>query len=443
MLNSIIQSLRARTDLKEWSVRHLTTRGAQLYAVPAAVEAKRAVDGERYSINVLQHHSAEDGSITCGSGNATLLPGDDIDRAIDAAALIAGLVHNPVYTFPAPADLPEVPVADASFQANPSATLDELYTCLKQAVARHPQVRMTAAEVAGEEVTTHLLNSRGIDAIQVATQIDIEWVLIGRSGEQEVESFVELTRRRAADIDVAGEVDRRARYTVDLLAATTPPMYEGPIVLREATLAGFINSGDFTQGGPFQMLTSGSAKFSKITTWEIGQSVFRREVTGDPLTMWANRRLPYGTHANRFDEEGLPAQRIELIKNNQLLRFTASQRYADYLSLSPTGAFGDIEVVAGHIPAAELLAEPHIEIVSFSWFNPSPVTGDFASEIRLGYLVDGGRRTPFRGGMLVGNVFDALANVRWSSETGFYGDYLGPTTARFGQLKVAGADASA
>ena len=44
--------------------------------------------------------------------------------------------------------------------------------------------------------------------------------------------------------------------------------------------------------------------------------------------------------------------------------------------------------------------------------------------------------------MLVGNVFDALSNVRWSSETGFYGDYLGPTTARFGQLKVAGAEAS-
>ena len=355
--------------------------------------------------------------------------------------MIAGLVHNPLYTFPAPADQPAVPVADASFQANPSATLDELYTRLKEAVAQHPQVRLTAAEVAGEEVTTHLLNSRGIDATQVATQIDIEWVLIGRSGEQEVESFVEMTRRRAADIDVVDEVDRRARYTVDLLAATTPPTYEGPIVLRDATLAGFVN-GDFMLGGPLQMLTSGSAKFSKITTWEIGQSIFRGEVKGDSLTMWANRLLPFGTRANCFDEEGLPAQRIELIKDNQLKQFTTSQRYADYLSLPPTGAFGDIEVAAGHIPAAALLAEPHIEIVSFSWFNPNPITGDFASEIRLGYRVDGERRTPFRGGMVVGNVFDALANVRWSSETGFYGDYLGPTTARFGQLKVAGTDAA-
>ena len=48
-------------------------------------------------------------------------------------------------------------------------------------------------------------------------------------------------------------------------------------------------------------------------------------------------------------------------------------------------------------------------------------------------------RTPFHGGLLVGNVLDALAAARWSEETGFYGDYQGPTTARFGHVTVAAA----
>ena len=61
-----------------------------------------------------------------------------------------------------------------------------------------------------------------------------------------------------------------------------------------------------------------------------------------------------------------------------------------------------------------------------------------SSEIRLGYIVAGGQRTPFKGGALVGNVLDALANVRWSAETSFYGDYQGPTTARFADLAVVG-----
>jgi hypothetical protein len=34
----------------------------------------------------------------------------------------------------------------------------------------------------------------------------------------------------------------------------------------------------------------------------------------------------------------------------------------------------------------------------------------------------------------------ALADVRWSAETGFFGHYLGPRTARFNNLKVSGED---
>ena len=242
-----------------------------------------------------------------------------------------------------------------------------------------------------------------------------------------------MTRRRASDLDLEAEVARRVRHAVDLLSAGPATAFEGPVVLAGATLGEFINS------GVIQTLTSAASKFNRLSTWEIGTSIFRGEVTGDPLTVWASRQLPFGTHAARFDEEGLPAQRVALIEAGRLLAFTAGQRYADYLAIPATGAFGDIEVAPGRTPAAELVAEPHVEIVTFSWFNPDEVTGDFACEIRLGYRVEGGVRTPFRGGMLVGNVLDALADARWSAETGFYGDYQGPTTARFGQLTVASA----
>ena len=166
--------------------------------------------------------------------------------------------------------------------------------------------------------------------------------------------------------------------------------------------------------------------------------MFRGEVKGDPLTVWANRCLPFGTRSNRFDDEGLPAQRVALIHENELVAFAANQRYADYLDLPATGAFGGVEVPAGQTKSSILLAEPYVEIVQFSWFNPDPITGDFATEIRLGYLVQNGTRKPFRGGQLVGNYLDALADVRWSAETGFFGKYLGPQTARFNDLKIVG-----
>jgi predicted Zn-dependent protease len=206
--------------------------------------------------------------------------------------------------------------------------------------------------------------------------------------------------------------------------------------MRNAALATFL------RGGVIETLSAGAAKYSKLTPWDIGQSVFRSEVSGDSLNAWANRGLSYGTNASPFDSEGLPAQRVELIRDNKLMTFIAGQRYADYLGIAPTGAFGDLEVAPGTTPASSLLAEPYVEIVAFSWFNPDTVTGDFTSEIRLGYIVDGEQRRPFKGGVLVGNVLNALANVRWSQETGFFGDYHGPTTARFIALQVAGDDIS-
>jgi PmbA protein len=441
MLDSILTALNRRQDLQAWSVRHVAQRGAQLYAIGAQVEARRAVDREYFVIDVLRDTGTTD-TPACGTATITVLPDADVDGALDEAALMAGLVRNPPHTIPAPAAIPDVPLADGELQtaADRSTALERLHDRLQHAVTHYPPVRLTAAEFFADETTTHLINSRGLDAAQTATSVAAEWVLINRSVGQETEAFSEMTRRRAADIDIESEVALRAQSTIDLLQAAPAPHYTGPVVLRGETLSNFM-CGDrvVTGNGLFAVLGSAQSKFSQISKWEIGQSIMRGDVLGDPLTVWATRQLPYGTQSNRFDDEGLPAQRVLLVEDNILRAFTAGQRYADYLSLPTTGAFGNIEMPPGRTAPADLLAGPHVEIVAFSWFNPDPITGDFSTEIRLGYVVDAEGRRPFKGGLLIGNVLDALANVRWSRETEFEGNYLGPAAARFAQLTVAGS----
>jgi PmbA protein len=440
MLDTLLAALHKRQDVQAWTVRHSAQRGAQLYAIGAQVEARREVERESFVVDVLRDTGAGDAP-ACGTATVTVLPGADIDRALDEVALMAGLVRNPPHTIPAPAEMPGVPLADAALLTAPdrSAALDRLYDRLQHAVTHYPGVRLTAAEFFADEITTRLINSRGIDAAQTATSVAAEWVLINRSDGRETEAFSEMTRRRVGDLDLEAEVALRAQSTLDLLQAAPAVDYTGPVVLRGEPLANFI-CGDkvLPDSGLLAVLGSARSKFSQISKWEIGQSIFRGEVLGDPLTVWATRQLPYGTQSNCFDDEGLPAQRVLLVDENRLKAFTASQRYADYLALPPTGAFGNVEVPPGRTAQADLLAEPHVEIVSFSWFNPDPITGDFSTEIRLGYVVDASGRRPFKGGLLIGNVLDALANVRWSTETEFCGNYLGPAAARFGQLTVAG-----
>ncbi len=439
MLHEIVNALKERSDLAGWTLRHLITRGAQVYAVPHQIESQRAVEVERYKIDVLRQTSGPDGEPRIGSGDVTLLPGGDVQAAIEKAALVAGLVSNPVHTVPAPAALPDVSLMDTDLQRDASTVTRDVMERIRAAASRNHGVQLTAAECFGEIHTTHLVNSRGIDAEQEATQINIELVLHSQRGENHVETFTEMNRRRVADIDLEQEIERQGRHTLDLFEAGPPPSWQGPVILRNEVLAVFM-AGDALGGGVLQTLGSAASKYAKLSSWEIGKSVFRGEVKGDPLTVWANRRIPFGTGSNRFDEEGLPAQRLELIRGNELVAFAASQRYADYLNLPATGAFGGVELPPGQMEESALLAEPHVEIIQFSWFNPDPITGDFATEIRLGYLVENGVRKPFRGGQLIGNYLDALADVRWSAGTGFFGNYLGPQTARFNDLKIAGQD---
>src|SRR4051794_14649418 len=182
MLGRVVAGLRGRADIQGWSARMVRSRAVQLYAVPDAVEARRATASERYVIQVLRQTGGL-GATRCGDGNATLLPGDDIGAAIDAAALMAGLVQNQPYALPAPGPLPDLPLADPAIQADAEATLDELLAQLRAAAAAHPHVLLTAAELYAEDQTTHVINSRGIDATQTATTIDMELVLLCRNGE--------------------------------------------------------------------------------------------------------------------------------------------------------------------------------------------------------------------------------------------------------------------
>ena len=442
MFDAITDALRKRTDLLGWTLRDITRRGSQLYAVPGAIEAVRDVTEERYVIDVLRDTTVPGREPSAGAGNITLLPGADIaaasiDAAIDSASLHAGLVRNPPYGLPGPSSLPDVPLLDEALCRDMAGALTRAHQELAGAVRSETGVRMTAAELFAEEKSVRLRNSRGIDASQRDTSLEVEWVLLARNGgrsggdQHEVEAFVEMQRRRLADLNLREVVAERSGWARDLLAAQAPPQHAGAVILAGSALA------EIMATGVIQTLGSAAAKFSKSSTWEVGESIFRGPVRGDPLTVWANRQAAYGVASDRFDAEGIPSQRLLLIDNNRLAAFSAGQRYAEYLHLPATGEFGVIEVAPGRTGAADLRQGDHVEIAAFSAFEADDVTGDFACEIRLGYAVTGGRRVPFKGGQLIGNYLHALADATWSRETGFHGIYLGPTAVRFETLTVA------
>ena len=437
MLGKIQKALSDNSAIKAWIIRHETIHGFQQYELKTSTESQREINSELYMVDVLCDSTNGEAKPGSGLGTVSILPGGDIESAIEKAVLTAQLVHNDPYDFAEPTSIQDIDLVDNEYLKDPSAKIQGLLNTLKETTSAFPHVRLTAAECFGEEKYTHLISSKGINVTQNDTQVYLQWVYIGGSGDEEVESFAEVYRRRIEDLDLDEEAALRAQYTSDLLEAEGPPSYEGPIYVQGPTLAVMV-AGEMLAGSLIQTLSSAALKYSGETPWDIGKTIFREEVKGDDLNLWANRQLPYGVPSSAFDKEGIPAQRIALVEDNKLAAFIADQRFADYLDMQPSGDFGSVEIPGGSISQSELKTEPHIEIAEFSWFNPSPVTGDFACEIRLGYIVEDGKKKPFKGGMLVGNLLDALADMRWSKETGFYGNYLGPKAALFNNLKVVG-----
>ena len=443
MKPAIIQELKGDQGIVDWRVREISTRQYQLYFVPSGIESKREVDAKHYQVEILKQVEDENGRIGCGLGNAAILVGDNIADALAEAHTCAELVHNPPYRFARPGDLPETPLVDLALIEKPFEKMVGLHYALQEQVngvaqARREQVQMTSAELFVDQINTEVIDSRGLKAGQEETLLHIEYVLTAGLGLGKVESFVELSRRRLDVSDLVAEAGRHAVFALDLLNAQPPQDYSGPVVLQHQALREFMNA--FC----LRLMSSAELKASGISPWEIGSTVFPLDEQSvrpsDPITIWANRCLPYGVNSNRFDHEGLPAQRLPLVEDGKLANFTADTQYSAYLSVPATGEFGNFELAPGTDTVQKLLTGDHIEVVAFSWFNPDVMSGDFACEIRLGYITQNGQRRPFKGGLLVGNWYRALADVRLSAETGFYGDYHGPTSARFGALKVtAGA----
>jgi len=181
-------------------------------------------------------------------------------------------------------------------------------------------------------------------------------------------------------------------------------------------------------------------KHKGISKYKKGEYITKRPIIGDKITITSNPLVPFNIESHPFDVDGIPGKQITLIKDGMFHSYLASKQYADYLKIEPTGPLGVIQIKLGSKSLSQLYSSKKTiyEIVSFSSFVPNDVSGDFAAEIRLGYMIEGGRKTPFKGGMLTGNIFDLMSNAYLSKETEKMPGYIGPKALRFGNAVVSG-----
>jgi PmbA protein len=470
-LETVAQALERQPDVSDWQVHNTTEHSAQLFLIGAQTETRRLVHTEQIQARIYNDHpshvqtptlttepktihaSEPDGhvdhrvgmphQIARGTTSLVLLPEEIADQAhlqhaLEEAVFIASLTDNPPYSLPKPpiGGFPAVETTDLALAESDERRLAALGTMrerLLAAVAAEPGIRLSSAELFATASETTLRNSQGLLASRQETDIFCDLVLLASDGTQAAEHHTMRHQRRLADLPVEEIVARSARSARDSLKVSLTTMHQGPIVISGEALADLF--------APLIFHSSARAAYQSMSRFALGTSICGDQpIRGDRLTFSSNALLPYGLASAPFSDEGVPGAHVVLVQDHLLQAWWAEQRYADYLHITPTGGFANIEIPPGSHPVHELLAgeETLYHLVDFSWMNPDELTGDFVAEIKLGYRVEHGQVTPIKGGSLSGNLFDALAQMRLSQETQAIGSYLGPQAIRFEQLTIAG-----
>ena len=445
----LVEALSRHPAIHDWTARRQRGRSAQTYLVGSAVENVRQVERESYEVEVFNDHEA-DGEPVRGSATIPISRADleRLPEVLDTAAVMASLVHNPRWSLPEPGlELPEVELADpllTTLERTLAAATDAADRIRELAAAETTHgVRLSAAELFINTIDEELVNSRGLVASSSSTQLMLEVVLLARNGEDEAEYFRQAESRRLADLRIEETIVEGSRLARDKLRATAPRTRMGAVVIGGESLAQLFGGTAVNQTGALLTQASAATAYSKLSRLEIGQPIYGdRQLHGDPISLRANARLPFGVASYRFDGDGVPAQDLLVIDDGVLRARPATKRYAQYLGLPASGRPGMTQIGAGSTSTSEMLSAegPTCQVLAFSAPNVDVLTGDFGMEIRLGYEHDGGSTRPISGGSVTGNLFEALTDVTMASETNTLTTYSGPGAMRFANLQVAGQD---
>ncbi len=455
---TLANALAATPGANAWEVEVLSDDQAQLYVIGDAVESRRTVTNQRAKATIFNLHaphaatSGENGAQPAqqamGRAEISLLSEDSANpnqlasRLADGVTM-ASLTDNPPYTLPGPSEytFPMPPLVDPVVLRGAADALDRARVQLEVAIAAEPNVTLSSAEFYATRRERSFRNSQGVRGSYQETEVFLDLVLIASDRGNSAEMHAELKRRRLEDLQIPGTVAAYATFARHSLYATTPPTARGPVILSGEALANFFSPLIFG-GNPLLTQTSAQAAYQRLSRFNVGDFISGEEPTGDRLNLTSDPLRPYGVRSYRFDADGLPATEVALVENGALTHLWADARYATYLGVAPTGQVGNLAVGRGTASLDELRrleGAPVYEIVSFSAFGPDPVTGDFSSEIRLGYRHDANGVRPIKGGTLSGNIFTALQDVRFSASAYTDGLYYGPAAARFGELSISGS----
>jgi len=407
----------------DYKIIDIHSREHQLYLLRESPEARRTVESHYYEVTVYQDHN-EEGKKLRGEYNFVYKPGTNLRYFLERAKFACSMVKNRHYALLDSTTASRVEVLDSRL-LDPNKVGEELSDAIyRNRKAAH--VHLSSAEIYLKKSAVTFLTSTGIELAKEKGLIEIEFTFISKNGADEQELNFYTQRRNLDDLHLEmrlTEYQEHARY---MLNVQVPRSGKATIIFTAPDIYDLFS--------PIIFHSSGRAKDQAISCFKLNERIIKEDA--DTFTLKSSGSLPYGLYTDPFDDDGIAGQEHTIIEHGVFKKYWTTKRYADYLGTEPTGAFKNLIVQPGTTERS--YSGERYEIIQFSDLLPDPITGDFVAEIRFGYHIKDGKKTPVKGGSVTGNVFDFLKCLYFSDQSIFEGNYLGPQTIAIEGLSVSG-----
>jgi len=420
----------------EYLVREVKTHRLENYNIKKQSEMRREV--ETTQLFLILYVVFEEGEKKYrGSYNTEIHPAtsyDEILKIIKQGAYAAGFVKNEYH--------PLVTPTQTEDKHEPERDLAQALCDLESAFYtndNHQDGNISYSEFFITRKSTRILNSNGVDVKFTDFGVFIETAVHWRDGRgKEIE--ISEAYRFSLPIDtksVCEMLNTRVAhlFTVakqKVAAAPTPQIgSDTNILLTGECLSVFFD---------YYHSCSGAAMiYQELSTFKEGENLQNGE-NCDSVALTLLPEMEGSSHSRPYDDNGFPLSDHEIIKDGKLIKFWGNNRFSSYLGIPPTGYIDNMYVAGGTATDDDLRQKPYLELVSFSDFQMDVITGDFGSEIRLGFYFDGEKTVPVTGGSISGNIAAVRDNMRMSREERQYNNYKGPATICIRDVIIGGAE---
>ncbi len=433
MLEKLKEILQHTNSISDFRITETRKSGLEWYLIGKEIETARSKDIIDYEVAVYADSNNGNSRGACIFHIQPTMNEKEILTSINRAVQTAKNIHNDWYPIPEtnhakdPEHIPQSQFSKLSLSEAMQVVCESLYR-----YDGFDGATINSLELFLTKVDERIINSRGIDVGFSRYHGYTEYIVNAGSGTQEIELYDYILFSEPLLEKLSNIVKQKLLQANDRLSAIPTPDCSGfPVIFSGSPAEEFYQYW-------FQACQN-SAMYQHTSPFTLGENTSLPDTTGDTITLRAVPFVAGSPRSRLYDSEGFALKPITCIDNGILTTLIGPLKYAHYLKQQPCGSHPLFELSGGKYSKTTLTTQQHLEAVSFSDFYLDPSTGNFGGELRLGYLVANGKRTPVTGGSITGSIPENRGMILFSSELCNYATCRAPELCLVPKVRIAKA----